>query len=163
MHAWQHFEHDQCEQEHGKQAYETSDITVAKLKDTQAPKGPLRVGHVHPDQTCISEQVEQVDGGQNQQQGSYSFFPRQVKDSDGPDEEHHRLDGRAGEDEIDANGFTVGEQKFGLKCIFAGEVGRKPSVSIPILPGDPSAGVVDPGGADLDVCSRCKAEEHGRL
>ncbi len=161
MHAWQHLKHDQRQQKHGKQTHETCDITVAKFKDTQTPKGPLRVGHVHPNQTCISEQVEHVDGGQNQQQSPYSFFPREVQDGDGSDEEHHRLDGRAGEDEINANGFTVGEQKFGLKGVFAGEIGRKPSVSIPILPGNPSAGVVDPGGADLDICSCCEAEEHG--
>jgi len=75
VHAWQHLKHDQRQQKHGKQTHETCDITVAKLKDTQAPKGPLRVGHVHPNQPRVSEQVEHMDGGQNQQQGSRSLFP----------------------------------------------------------------------------------------
>ena len=58
MHRRQHLEHDEGHHEHRKEADKPSDVTVAEFEHTQAPKIPLGVRHVHPDQPRVAEDIE---------------------------------------------------------------------------------------------------------
>ena len=163
VHAGQHLKHDQRHQKHGEEADDPSDITVAEFKDAHSPQVPLSVVHVHPNQTGVAKHIEGVNEGYGQQQRPNPAFPRKVEHGDGPDEEHHRLERRAGENKIDPDQASIGEQEFGLEGIFTGEIGGKPSVSVPVLPRHPSGRIVDPGRSDVDVLSGGEAEEPCRL
>ena len=109
MHAGKDFEHDKRQQKHGEEAYKAGSITVPEFEHAQSPKVPLRVGHVHPDQTCVSEDVEGVDGWNDEQQCPHAFFPRKLEYGNGTDKENHGLNGRAGQHKSDPDRFAIGE------------------------------------------------------
>ena len=75
MHVWQHLKHDQSQQKHGKEANKAGDVTVAEFKHAQSPEVPLGVSHVHPNQACVPEHVQGMNGWNDQQQRSSALLP----------------------------------------------------------------------------------------
>ena len=119
MHLRKHLKHDESQEEHGKQTHKPCDVAVSEFKHTQSPKIPLRVIHVHPNESSVAEYVECMDGWDDKKKRSDSLFPRHVQHGDGADEEHHGLDSGTRKDEVDANHPAIGEKEFGLERVFA--------------------------------------------
>lgn len=134
MHLRKHLKHDERQEEHGKQTHKPGDVTVSEFKNTQSPKIPLRVIHVHPYESSVAKHVQGMDGWDDKKERSDTLFPRHVQYGDGADKEHHGLDGGTRKDEVDANHPAIGEKKFGLERVFARKISRKPAVPVPIFP-----------------------------
>ena len=68
---------DECHQEHGPQTEEFRGISVPKVEDIQAIQIPIRlIFDMHPDDSSISEHIENVNDWDGDEQGPHLSIPR---------------------------------------------------------------------------------------
>ena len=111
-------EHHERQPVHGHQRNDAGGIGMREFEHAETEDIDRTMDGVQPDNACVAENVEHVNQRQGQQQRAHATLPRHVEHGDGPNEDDHGLQGRAGQNDVDTHRGTVRPDEIRLDGVF---------------------------------------------